>query len=168
MRFLLIALLLIGCADPVEEVATEEVGSSATAEDVNMIDLGSEGLPFSVVIPKAMGDAEVFWNEEFGYVEVRAGDRFGLTISEYPADIERKKADLHRDLLQTHEILSDDDQGLIYRSSFPDNDKLVFHHMYIVLEHEGRTFIVEDRAAGQFNLKDIELMANSLQLVEAI
>ena len=168
MRFILFAILLVGCADSVEEVAVEEIESSATAEEVNMIDLGSEGLPLSVAIPKALGDAEVFWNEEFGYVEVRAGDHYGLTISEFPADIERKKADLQRDLLQTHEILSEKDKELIYRSSFPDNDKLVFHHMYKILEHDGRIFIVEDRAAGQFSLNDIEVMASSLQVVEAI
>jgi hypothetical protein len=170
MRTVYICALLafVSCGEHSEGTAVEndtEKLETAPAQGAVRTDLSSEDLPFTIDTPEWAEGATptIMWKEEFGYVEVLAGEHFGLTIAEFPGDLARKKADLERNLLQTHEILSEEDGLLIYKSSFPDNEKLVFHHFYQVLEQDGRYFVVEDLASGQYSLKEIERMASSLQ-----
>lgn len=107
------------------------------------------------------------WNEEFGHIEVNAGEHFGLIITEEEPDIARLKADLDRDMLRKHTVIEETPEKLVYRSQFPDED-LVFVHFYQVVRAGDRTFIVEDRAEGRFNEADIARMGSAVKAVQPI
>ena len=98
------------------------------------------------------------WKDETGILEVRAGDHFGLTISEEPGDIPRLKASLDRDLLRKNTLLQETPDLLTFRSEFPDDPTLVFMHFYQVVRAGDRTFVVQDVEDRPFNQQDIERM----------
>ena len=161
-----LAVLMSSCGDGKMEAAQQMADSTSTAMASWVIDLSDHDVPATVELgDKATlraDSADVHWNEEFGHLEVNAGEHFGITLIEEPGDITRLKADLERDMLRKHTILEETPELLIYRSQFPDED-LVFVHFYQVIPMGERTFIVEDAAAGRFNEADIKRMAGSVK-----
>ena len=164
-----LCLSLIACGGEVTESDTTTGNTTDTGanDESRTIDLADEDLPLVVHAPQGEDEPTVIWKEEFGHVEVVLGERFGLTIAEIPGDLERKKSDLERDLLQTHEILSEENGTLIYKSTFPDSEDLVFYHFHQVLDVDGRTFVVEDLASGQFKESDVRTMAEAVKQAPA-
>jgi hypothetical protein len=157
-------VLLAACGDGKKEAA-EQMAIPESAAPSLVVDLRPYDVPFSLDLgdPATLGadSADVKWNEEFGWVEVHAGDRFAVTISEEPADMARLKADLDRDMLQKHSIIEDGPDVLVYRSKFPDAD-LVFVHFVRAVTVDGRSFLVQDAQGGRFTEADIARMKGSV------
>lgn len=164
-----VALLACACgdgkADAVKE-AQAKADSLAAAAPANALDLGRYDLPLVLNMPDAqtLGGAEtsLVWKDEAGKLEVRAGDHFGLWITEEPGDPARWKADLDRDLLKKNTVLSEQPDLLIYKSEFPDDASLVFIHFYRIVQAAGRTFVVQDMDGPRFNEQDVERMSQAL------
>jgi hypothetical protein len=182
MKHLLILLsltVLAACGDGKADAARKlaEAQEQAAAEAAGtvpyLLDLQAFDLPLVVSLPDVTTpDADstygkAVWNEEFGQLRVKAGDHFGLTITEDAGNIARLKADLDRDMLRKHTILQERTDLLVYRSQFPDED-LVFIHFYQVLSVDGRSFIVEDMAEGRFNEADVARMVEAVRPSQAI
>lgn len=166
MRYLppaLVLFLLVGCGggtgQPNESPAAAD---SSAVSAVPAIDLAGHGLPLLLTPPeKQLTDGQepaIVWKDETGILEVRAGDHFGLTISEEPGDIPRLKASLDRDLLRKNTLLRETPDLLTFRSEFPDDPTLVFMHFYQVVRAGDRTFVVQDVEDRPFNQQDIERM----------
>ena len=154
-----------GKADAVEH-AQATADSLAASAHANVIDLAQYDLPLVVNMPDAqtLGGAEpsVVWKDETGKLEVRAGDHFGLWITEEPGDPARWKADLDRDLLKKNTVLSERPDLLIYKSEFPDDASLVFIHFYRIIQADGRSFVVQDMDGPRFNEQDVDRMSGAL------
>ncbi len=158
-------LLLTACGESQRE-ATPTTLAPDSAATMLSLDLAAQDMPLFVEVGDAttlgVETPTVRWNEEFGRVEVEAGDHFGITIMEDVADIARLKADLERDMLQKHTIIEEAPDRVLYRSQFPD-DALVFAHFYQVVEVGGRVFVVQDRAEGHFNEADVARMLKAVR-----
>lgn len=136
---------------------------AATSSDT-VFDLLAFDLPLNVAAPDeqaAEGVAlAVRWNEERGWAEVDRGPHFQLRISEALGDdINRLKADLERDPLRKHTILSEAPDQLVYRQQFPDDPTLVFVHFLRIVPVGDRSFAVESAPDGRFNEADVVRMA---------
>jgi len=163
--------MLTACGDGKKEAAEQLAEATPAKAEAWVVDLSSEDLPLNVDLGdrSTLGadSAEVAFNEEFGHVRVKAGDRFSITVTEASGDLERLKADLERDMLQKHTVIEETPEMIIYRSQFPD-DELVFIHFRKVIKAGGRTFIVDDAAEGRFNEADIKRMANAVMAKEGV
>ncbi len=160
---LIIVSLLSACGDEKKPVLEEET-KEQEAPTGTVHDLSSHDIPLIVRLDhNTLGTdtPSVRWNEDIGKLEVQAGDRFSILVSEEAGDISRLKADLERDMLRKHTIIEEQQDLIIYRSTFPDDD-IVFVHFYRILEHNGRTFVIESHDQGQFNESDIRRMAASV------
>lgn len=159
-------LTLAACGDGKKEAAEQASDVSATAPASYVVDLAAHDLPLTVDLGdrSTLGadSAEVAWNDEFGWLTVKAGERFAITISEEPGDMARLKADLERDMLQKHTVMEETPELIMYRSQFPDED-LVFIHFYRIIQTGGRTFVVEEASDGRFNEADIKRMVTAVQ-----
>jgi len=158
-------LLFAACGDGKKEAAEKlaAINDSITAATAShVIDLSAYDTPLLVdlgdLTTLGVDSATVKWNEEFGQLEVNAGEHFGLIITEEPADIARLKADLDRDMLRKNTVIEEGPGKLVFRSQFPDAD-LVFVHFHQVLQANGREFIVRDADQGRFNEADVARMA---------
>ncbi len=171
-RLFILPLVLLACGTPEPETTTEvptqesekETGTGRT------IDLSQHDLPLAVHIdPQLLGSdsATVTWNDAIGRLEVDAGERFLITITEEEGDMERLKADLDRDMLRKNTIIQETPGLLIYRSEFPD-ETIAFVHFYRIITHAGRTFVVQSHDQGRFNQADIERMANAVAPAESV
>ena len=170
---LLAMALLAACgdgkADAARKLAEAQAAAAAEAAAVEpyLLDLAAFDMPLAVSIPElTTPDADstygrAVWNEEFGQLRVKAGDRFGITITEEEGNIARLKADMERDMLRKHTILQEAPDRLVYRSQFPD-ETLVFVHFYRVYTVGDRSFVVEDLQGGQYNEQDIARMLEAV------
>ena len=164
---LLFSLAIIaGCGDgkqdAVDRMAEEAAADSATA---TVLDLGMYDTPLLITPPDAQllggAAATATWNEEFGRVEVRAGEHFALNIAEGPGDLARLKADLERDMLRKHALIEQTSDRIVYRSQFPD-EALVSVHFLRVVQVGGKIFEVTDHDEGRFTEQDIRRMIGSV------
>jgi hypothetical protein len=159
--------LLAGCGSGTEqaEKGTPAADSSALTT-IAPIDLAGHGLPLLLTPPdKQLTDGQeptIVWKDETGTLEARAGDHFGLVITEEPGDIPRLKAALDRDLLRKNTLLRETPDLLTYRSEFPDDPSLVFMHFYQVVRAGDRTFVVQDVEGRPFNQQDLDRMMTAV------
>jgi hypothetical protein len=169
MKHLLWALPLLGLiacgdgkADAAKQLAEQRDSTAAPA----VIDLSAHDVPLLLTPPDKQltggMDPTVAWKEEAGVLEVRAGDHFGMQITEEAGDLARLKADLDRDLLKKNTVISETPEMLIYRSEFPDDPSLMFIHFYQVRKVGDRTFVAQDVQDLRFNEQDVQRMAASL------
>ncbi|MBP6392357.1 MAG: hypothetical protein KA175_11920 [Flavobacteriales bacterium] len=163
---LLSIALIAGCGDGKQDAAdkmAEEAAADSTTAAV--LDLSTYDTPLLITPPDAQllggAQATAAWNEEFGRVEVRAGEHFALNIAEGPGDLARLKADLERDMLRKHTIIKEAPDLLVYRSQFPD-DAGVFVHFLRVVQVGGRIFEVTDHDEGRFTEEDVRRMLGSV------
>ena len=169
MKHLIWALPLLGlaaCGDGKADAAKQLAEQRDTTAPL-AIDLSAHDVPLLLTPPDKQltggADPKITWKEQAGVLEVRAGDHFGLQITEEAGDLARLKADLDRDLLKKNTVISETPELLIYRSEFPDDPSLVFIHFYQVLNTRGRTFVAQDVQDLRFNEQDVQRMATSLK-----
>lgn len=160
-------LLLTACGDGKKEAAEQLAAQDTLAAKAgHVLDLSKFDTPLLVdlgdLATLRVDSPTVKWNEEFGRLEVSAGEHFGLIIIEEPADLARLKATLEQDMLQKNTVLEETPDKLVYRSQFPD-DQLVFIHFQRVVQVGDRTFVVRDADQGRFNEADVTRMAASVQ-----
>jgi len=165
---LVFPVLLLACGDGKREAA--ELLAKAAETNATVVDLSAHDMPLEVHVGDlatlGADTVSVSWNEEFGWLVVQAGERFVLTIREEPGDLDRVKADLARSTLQTHQMLRDSADRLVYRSRFPDED-LVFHHFHRVLVVGARSFVVQDGPQGRFTEADVLRMEAAVRPKQA-
>lgn len=165
---LVFPVLLLACGDGKREAA--ELLAKAAETNATVVDLSAHDMPLEVHVGDlatlGADTVSVSWNEEFGWLVVQAGERFVLTIREEPGDLDRVKADLARSTLQTHQMLRDSADRLVYRSRFPDED-LVFHHFHRVLVVGARSFVVQDGPQGRFTEAEVLRMEAAVRPKQA-
>ena len=158
-------VMLAACGDGKKEAAEQQMAADSTSIARYTVDLASFDVPLQLdlgdLATLGVDSAQVRWNEEFGWLEVRAGEGFAVTIAEEPADLVRLMADLERDMLQKHTVIRESPELLVYRSQFPDED-LVFVHFYRIIRVNDRTFVMQDAPGGRFNEADVARMSASV------
>lgn len=160
-----LALLLSVAACTPPHGADTSAGTTTTdstaAPTTNMVDLDRFDMPLLVNVPQNGHDPMAIMNEERGRAEVRAGDHFGLIITEMEPDFERLKADLERDMLVKNTIVEETPDLIAYTSEFPDGTGTFAHFMQVVRSGD-RTFVVEDLPDGRFNESDRKSMVGAV------
>ena len=171
MKYLIIPMIVLmaGCGRSREEVSNEEEGSvGADRAMMERLDLSEHGMPFSLWVPgKELSNADPMskFDDSFMHVSVMAGKRFQLIIRQEPAGMERLKMALENDILREHEYLTDEPHLLIYRSTYPDQEK-AYVHFYYAFEVNGEPYVAEDVKEGEFGEANIQVMLESLQDLE--
>lgn len=153
------------CGDGGSDVAKQMAAAADSARIAASVDLGEYQMPLVLEMPTGAPAPTLMWKDEIGKLSIRAGDHFAIEISEGSADMDRLKADLDRDLLKKNTIVQETPELIIYRSEFPDDTTLVFHHFDRSVTSDGRTFHVEDADdGGAYTLENVEKMAAAIHL----
>lgn len=159
------ALLMSACGDGKSDAAKQMSAAADSARAAAFVDLAEYHMPLRLEMPTGAPEPTLVWKDAAGKLAVRAGDHFTIEISEAPADLERVKADLDRDLLKKNTIVQETPDLLIYRSEFPDDTTLVFYHFDQWIITDGRSFHVEDADDGSsYTLEDVTRMAAAVQV----
>ncbi|MCO5275504.1 MAG: hypothetical protein M9900_11375 [Flavobacteriales bacterium] len=159
------AILLNACGDGKADAAKQIAAVADSIKAANTIDLAEHHLPLTVEVPVGLPTATVLWKDEVGKLTVTAGDQFALEIFEGPSGLGGLKADLDRDLLKKNTVVEESPDLIIYRSEFPDDTALVFHHFSQTITVGDRTFQVSDLETGtSYSLEAIRRMAASVRV----
>ncbi len=152
------------CGDGKSDAA-KLMAAADSARMAASVDLAEYYMPLVLEMPTGAPAPTLVWKDEIGKLEVRAGGHFAIEISEAPADMERLKADLDRDLLKKNTIVEEKPDLIIYRSEFPDDTTLVFYHFDRSVTADGRIFHIEDADDGTaFTLEDVNKMAAAVHV----
>lgn len=160
---LLFAVALVSCGAPGtnEHTTTGTEADNAATPNGDAIDLSQFHMPLVVNVPRNGHEPMAVMNEERGRAEVRAGEHFGLIVTEMQPDFARLKADLERDMLVKNTIVQETPDLIMYTSEFPDGTGTFTHFMQVV-RIGGRTFVVEDLPDGRFNESDGKTMVGAV------
>ncbi|MBK9058447.1 MAG: hypothetical protein IPL81_00720 [Flavobacteriales bacterium] len=159
------ALLMNACGDGKSDAAKQMAAAADSARAAATVDLAEYHMPLVLEMPTGAPVPTLVWKDEIGKLAVRAGDHFAIEISEAPADMERLKADLDRDLLKKNTIVEEKPELIIYRSEFPDDTALVFYHFDPSVTADGPIFHIEDADDGTpFTLEDVNKMATAVHV----
>ncbi|QQR88107.1 MAG: hypothetical protein IPJ76_07820 [Flavobacteriales bacterium] len=153
------AAALVACGAPGTSEETADTGT--TTATGNTIDLSQFDMPLLVNVPHNGHEPKAVMNEERGRAEVRAGEHFGLIVTEMEPDFARLKADLDRDMLVKNTITQETSDLIVYTSEFPDGTGTFTHFMQVV-RSGSRTFVVEDLPDGRFNESDGRAMVGAV------
>jgi hypothetical protein len=160
---LALAFIFNACGDGQRDAALQIAAAADSLKVASTVDLGEFHMPLVLVMPEGMPPAMKTWKDELGELSISAGDHFNLSITEGPADRDRLKGDLDRDLLRKNTIVEETPDLLVYRSEFPDDSSLVFFHFNKTITVDGRTFTAMDGDTGTpFSLEDVKRMAGSI------
>jgi len=156
-------LLMSACGDGKSDAAKEMAAAADSVKAASTVDLGQYQMPLLLEVPQGCPAPSIVWKDASGKLEIRAGERFGLTIMEDAGDMQRLKGDLDRDLLKKNTILQETPDELVYQSQFPDDSTLVFIHFQRVVSAAGRSFVIQDMDNGTaFSKDDVDRMAGSI------
>ena len=157
-------LLLSGCGDGKADAAKKIATVADSIKASSTIDLGQYHMPLAIQMPVGLPVPTIAWKDEAGKLSVKSGDHFALEIFEAPADMDRLKADLERDLLKKNTIIQESPELLIYRSEFPDDSTLVFFHFHQLINAGDRSFVLVDAADGTaFTHEDVLRMCGAVR-----
>lgn len=161
----LVAVVLVfnACGDGKADAAKQIDAVADSIKAASTIDLGQYHMPLAIQMPMGLPVPTIAWKDEAGKLSVKSGDHFALEIFEAPAEMDRLKADLDRDLLQKNTIVEETPELLVYRSEFPDDTTLVFFHFQRSVTVGSRSFLVQDARDGwAFTQDDVRRMAGSV------
>ena len=94
------ALLMSACGDGKSDAAKEMAMVADSVKAASTVDLDQYQMPLLLEVPPGGPAPSIVWKDVSGKLEIRAGEKFGLTIMEDPGDMQRLKGDLDRDLLK--------------------------------------------------------------------
>ncbi|MGB0881476.1 MAG: hypothetical protein ACPGSO_00880 [Vicingaceae bacterium] len=162
------ALTLVSCGSSETETVKEEVSKEVSVKGLEPLDLTAYGYDLSIMVPKAdlNGAAEVNLTER-GTLEIVIGSDYGLEIMFGEGDLELLKTDLKEDLVFNAEIISEEQNALVYTQDIPDSGvKIQNHFMYKAVVGEN-TYEVRDIALNEYGLGMIEKMLASAKTIKA-
>lgn len=160
---LVLAVALNACGDGQRDAALNLAAVADSTKASTTVDLAEFHLPLVLIMPDGSQSATRTWKDELGELSITAGEHFNVSITEGPADRDRLKGDLERDLLRKNTIVEETPELLIYRSDFPDDSTLVFFHFNKTISADGRTFTAADgENSSAFSLEDVKRMATAI------
>ena len=163
--FLGLAIIGITACGPSEEKANKEDLKNDTVEsaekntpadltDMEEVDLSEAGLPLSIFIPNNNGKPEIKATE-WGSIEIRIADNFGLEIVPSGISVEERKTELNNDIVYTYNFIEDSPLLITYEQSIPDSGVEPEHHFFMNTEIAGE--LIEIRSIGDMGFKKLQV-----------
>jgi len=150
-----------------EEGNTEAQSESATTENSTEINLSDYDLNASISIPdESKGKAEISLTD-WGSIEIRVGERFGIEIVPFGMTVEEKRAELEADLVYQTSYLDENENLLFYEKSIKESDIEMEYHFFYTTELDGD--IVEIKSLdNKFSKSAVESMIESAKSLKSI
>jgi len=138
----IITLFVASCDLKTDENNSEvNIDSSSISENTILVDLNKFGYDISVNVPDTVGKTLDIVQNEMS-VGIFVDKRFHIAVG-YDGDLDLKKEDLANDGMYQNEIISEDQNFIIYKSMLPDDSK-TFYHFYGVKESNGEWYEIYD------------------------
>lgn len=159
------------CGNGTDESNGENTGDSTEVvilKGYEELDLTEWGFPMSVMVPNAElnGDAEVSMTD-WGALQIKVGQDFGIEIIYGEGDIELLKMDLEEDLVFESEILVEEQKGIMYKQDIPDSGVKTQFHFFYAATIGNEVYEVKDLMDGEYGKGMIEKMMQAAKTLKA-
>jgi hypothetical protein len=173
-KFILLSLItgITACSSQEEKTETEAADTTIVAEDATIALEGMEEqslseyeLPGSIYLP--MTQKPEIIATDWGSLEIRIGDNFGIEILPSGLSVEEHREELSKDLVYTIEYLKETERLVSYQKSIKDSDIKPEHHFFMNIEANGELYELKSLAEGSFSKGSIDKMikaANSFKM----
>ncbi|MCB0802197.1 MAG: hypothetical protein KDB74_03800 [Flavobacteriales bacterium] len=174
LTFGFIALFLIACGSSetkstaeTENENTENQNSESAIDltDMEKTDLSEFDFPIEIYIPSNNGKPEITATE-WGSLEIRIGDNFGVEIVPNGSDITSRKADMDKDLVFTYNFIEESPDLIVYEQTILDSGVEPEFHFFMNKTINGELFEIKSLAEMNFKKHHIEKMLNAAKSIQ--
>lgn len=161
------AFLFVACGD--DNKTTDENQEIVQLKGHEELDLNQWGFPMSIMIPDAEnnGQPQVILTNR-GALEILVGNSFGIEIMYGEGDIELLKMDLEEDLVFVSEIISEEENLLIYKQDIPESGVKTQHHFFYKAAINNEIYEIRDLRSEQFGEKMIQDMIKAVKTIRYV
>lgn len=154
--------------DQTESQSTENQNEKAAADysDMESHDLSSYDIPAQIYLPGNMGKPDMNLTD-WGSLEIRIGENYGLEIVPFGLLLSEKKAELEADLVYQINYLEEKPDLLVYEKSIQDSDVDPEYHFFINREIAGEVYEIKSLAALSMKKAQMEKVLKAAKSFEA-
>jgi hypothetical protein len=175
-KFILLGLItsIVACGGPEDNNKPESSNESSVVEEnqtdtegMEVQSLNEFELPGSILLP--MTQKPDIIKTDWGSIEIRIGDNFGIEIMPSGLSVAEHKEELAKDLVYSVEYLEETNTLLSYKKAIKDSDIKSEHHFFMNMESDGELYEIKSLAEGSFSKINIDKMikaATSLKMNE--
>lgn len=167
-KFLFLALItgFVACGAPKEEAqeetnseSTENVEEAADLAGMEEVSLADYQMESSISLP--MDRKPDIVATDWGSIEIRIGDKFGIEILPAGISVAEHKEELASDLVYNIEYLEDSENLVVYKKSIEGSDIDAEHHFFMNFEADGELYEIKSLADMSFKKPQVDKMVNS-------
>ncbi|KJS07548.1 MAG: hypothetical protein VR77_00550 [Flavobacteriales bacterium BRH_c54] len=159
--------LFVACGD--DNNATDETQEVVQLKGHEELDLNQWGFPMAIMVPDAEnhGEPQVVLTNR-GALEIVVGNSFGIEIMYGEGDIALLKMDLEEDLVFVSEIISEEENLLIYKQDIPESGVKTQHHFFYKATINNDIYEIRDLQSEQFGEKMIQDMIKAVKTLRYV
>lgn len=155
----------IACGGNKSKQAEEDstAASASEAQDLKQIDLSEYQLNATISIPDdSKGKAELMATD-WGSIEVKIDDWYGLEIVPYGMSVIDKKAELKADLVYDIAYLIDKENLIFYKKTITDSELDPEFHFFMTKEIDGELIEIKSSSDQSYTKSQVEKMILSAE-----
>ncbi|MDZ4822489.1 MAG: hypothetical protein SH856_03420 [Flavobacteriales bacterium] len=144
------------------------VATTSTTDSI--ITVSQSVFKFSCVFPKeflSANPADIHFNDASGELEMKAGEDFGLVMTEGKPNLAYIKKDLEEDLMWKVKMVENDSRKIVYQRHLPDGSAYLMQFIQHI-QLAGKDYTVRTAPQGSFNEQQLEVMRKVVDSMNAI
>ena len=157
------SLLMIACNQTTQnsaDSANEATEQAADTEGMKSVDLSEYDIDANISLPdESKGEVDILATD-WGSVEIRVGNRFGIEIVPYGMTVEEKKAEIEGDLVYQTNFIEESESLIVYERNIKDSEIEKEYHFFFNSESNGDLFEIKS-LDEKYSKSAIELMVQS-------
>jgi hypothetical protein len=167
--FLVIFLTFLFVACGNDNNTTDENQEIVQLKGHEELDLNQWGFPMVIMVPDAEnhGEPQVVLTNR-GALEIVVGNSFGIEIMYGEGDIQLLKMDLEEDLVFVSEIVSEEENLLVYKQDIPESGVKTQHHFFYKATINNDIYEIRDLQSEQFGEKMIQDMIKAVKTIRYV
>ena len=167
--FLVIFLTFLFVACGNDNSTTDENQEIVQLKGHEELDLNQWGFPMVIMVPDAEnhGEPQVVLTNR-GALEIVVGNSFGIEIMYGEGDIQLLKMDLEEDLVFVSEIVSEEENLLVYNQDIPESGVKTQHHFFYKATINNDIYEIRDLQSEQFGEKMIQDMIKAVKTIRYV
>ncbi|MBL1231947.1 MAG: hypothetical protein P1U44_12920 [Vicingaceae bacterium] len=167
--FLVIFLTFLFVACGNDNSTTDENQEIVQLKGHEELDLNQWGFPMVIMVPDAEnhGEPQVVLTNR-GALEIVVGNSFGIEIMYGEGDIQLLKMDLEEDLVFVSEIVSEEENLLVYKQDIPESGVKTQHHFFYKATINNDIYEIRDLQSEQFGEKMIQDMIKAVKTIRYV
>jgi hypothetical protein len=156
-------MFISSCGD--KKAAQEPIVAPA---GMNVLDLSKYGKSFAIFVPDTIQNKLSVVEQSYGALEIMAGSKFAISISEQPEDIEAKKKEIKEDEVnKVKSFMVEEPAAIMWESAITESE----YHFIINVKVGNAEYHINDMASPEakpYDKESVQKMYESAKNIKEI